>query len=338
MKESGAERVSPMYISIITFTKQGIALGERIQQGCAGVTLYTKYSGADPLNAEVRPVTERIYDWAAARYADSEALLFIGALGIAVRAIAPLVQDKLTDRPVLVIDDTGSFVIPVVAGHMGGANELAVEIAAAIGAIPVITTSTDRNAAFSADLFAKENNLGIVNRKGIAKVSTRAIEGKPITLSIEHFPPKEKVDVLVTGDRSQYTKGEIVLCPKQYALGIGCKRGTDATVIEQLVMECLETADISLAEVGAIASIDLKKEEPGLLALSRKYRIPFLTFDAEILSQVQGEFTASDFVKRTTGVDNVCERAAMAAAGSGAELVLRKQAGSGVTVAAAKRG
>ena len=101
-------------------------------------------------------------------FREGEALVFIGAAGIAVRMIAPFVKDKLTDPPVIVIDEFGENVIPVLSGHIGGANGLALEIAASIGARPVITTATDLNDAFSVDLFAKENGLKIANRDGIA--------------------------------------------------------------------------------------------------------------------------------------------------------------------------
>ena len=117
-------------------------------------------------------------DWTRQQFAEKNAIVVIGACGIAVRMIAPFVSDKLSDSPVVVADEAGTFVIPLLSGHMGGANELAEQIAGQIGGIPVITTATDVNHTFSVDLFAKKCGLSIYNREGIAKVSAKILDGK----------------------------------------------------------------------------------------------------------------------------------------------------------------
>lgn len=284
-------------------------------------------------------------------FEEKTALLFIGATGIAVRHIAPYIKDKLSDPPVIVMDEKGLHVIPLLSGHVGGANELAYEISEKLGADPVITTATDLNRAFSVDLFAKERNLKIVNRDGIAKVSVKALEGKPITLSIKDYPPKEKVDVVITDDESKYESGTIALRPetgslstftnpsddKKYALGIGCKKGKNAEAIETAVLNVLKSADINISDVYAVCTIDIKENEEGLLEFTKKYSLPFITFEKELLEKAEGDFTPSEFVKNITGVDNVCERAALLAAGKGSRLVVKKAANSGVTVAVAEK-
>ena len=108
-------------------------------------------------------VMHSVDEWAGEYFGKGTALLFVGAVGIAVRALTKLPKDKLHDSPVLVIDDRASFVIPILSGHAGGANKLAAVLAELLGAVPVITTSTDVNGAFSADVFAAEHRLKIRN-------------------------------------------------------------------------------------------------------------------------------------------------------------------------------
>ena len=318
-----------MKIIIISFTKKGYELSERLSKSVPH-DIQLIFKGRD--SSCDQSLTEICGD----AFEKGIALVFIGAAGIAVRSIAEFVRDKLKDPPVIVIDETGSFVIPVLSGHMGGANELALEIASASGAVPVITTATDINGAFSVDLFAKENGLSIADREGIARVSSTALEGRPVTISIKDYPPKEPVDVLIS-DEVMPGFSSIRLCPKKYALGMGCRRGKSFEEIRSAAESVLEEHGINLSEVGCIATIDKKKDEEGLIQLSQAWRIPLITFDAGTLAAAQGDFTSSATVLEKVGVDNVCERAAVLAAGSGAELIIKKTAISGITVAAAKR-
>lgn len=274
-------------------------------------------------------------EWTETNFREGNALIFIGAAGIAVRSIAPFVKDKLSDSPVIIIDDSGSFVIPLLSGHVGGANKLAATLAECLGAVPVITTSTDVNDCFSVDSFAVENRLGISNRDGIRKVSAKAIEGKAITLSIKDYPPREAVDVIVADDTdAEYS---LLLKPKDYTVGLGMKKDKDRAELEAFFLETLKGEGLNPEDIYALCTIDIKENEPALKALRDKYRIPVISFDKELLLKAKGEFSSSDFVKETVGVDNVCERSAVLGAGAGAKLILKKTAKDGMTIAIAKR-
>ena len=317
-----------MTIRILYFTNKGLKTAEVVRGGLAGHDVSILPKGSDL--AEV----------CGSAFRNGEALVFVGAAGIAVRTVAPFVRDKLSDPPVIVIDEHGSFVIPVLSGHVGGANELALEIVAAAGAQPVITTATDINEAFSVDLFAKENGLRIMNRDGIAKVSSVALEGKPVTICIKGFPPEGHADVLIAdGHTAAGLKGaaSIVLCPKRYAVGIGCRRGKSFEDLREFAERVLAENDIDLRDAGCIATIDVKKDEEGLKKLSQAWRMPLITFEAAVLQTAEGEFSHSDIVLEKVGVDNVCERAAVLAAGPGAKLVIRKTAENGMTLAVAEK-
>lgn len=279
-----------------------------------------------------------------------EAIVFVGACGIAVRAIVPFVKDKLSDVPVLVIDENKAHVIPILSGHMGGANRLAQSLADVLGAGAVITTATDVRGLFAVDVFAKDNNLFVENREGIKEVSSKLLSGEELSVCIEGDTylgklPKElkqipyeagkASDILISEDFQRKNAG-ICLRPKNYVVGIGCKKEKSFEEIEIFFEEVLKQNAIRKEQIGAVASIDVKKDEEGIIQFASFHKIPFYSYSAEELRDLKGEFSSSDFVSDTVGVDNVCERASVKAAGNDAELIIPKNAGNGITIAVAK--
>ena len=343
-----------MKLAAICFTNNGIKVLKKLGALSLfkedNLTLYSKCSYAE--NAEgIIATEESLNDWTKKNFYKNDALIFVGAAGIAVRAISPFVKDKLNDIPVIVIDENASFVIPILSGHMGGANELSKKIAGVLNSEAVITTATDINGKFAVDVFAKKNSLFIENRDGIKEVSAKILAGEEIFLSapdgkidesklpegvkLTEYPPN-KADILIS-DKKAYTRAKIVLRPKEYILGIGCRKDKEFEEIIDFLTECLKEEGIEFSDLYAIASIDLKKDEEALNMLSRYLKIPFVTFTADELNAVKGNFSSSDFVKETTGVDNICERAAVLLAGEGGKLYFKKKAGNGVTIAFARR-
>lgn len=323
----------------VCFTHNGEDIIEKLNMGLVekGIEKVEAYilKDTEELREGFKRISVPIGEWTASVFQPGNALIFVGAVGIAVRSISSLTKDKLSDCPVIVIDDNGQFVIPILSGHAGGANKLAVILAEVLDAIPVITTSTDVNDTFSVDTFAVENRLNVINRDGIKKVSAKAIEDKMITLSIKNFPPKEKVDVIVADETDK--EYSLLLKPKKYTVGLGMKKDKDLESVEQFFLKTLKDNNIEVSDVYAVCTIDLKEDEAAIKNLRDKYRLPVLSFDKEILNKAQGDFDGSDFVKNTIGVDNVCERAAVVGAGTGAEIILKKQAYDGMTIAIAKR-
>jgi len=244
-----------MRMAVITFSETGAELAKRIGGEA--------YSGRG----------NSVFEVAAGIWNEFDALVFVGACGIAVRAIAPLVKSKLKDPAVVVCDETGKFAISLLSGHAGGANSLAEEIAERIGAVPVITTASDRY-----------------------------------------------------GD----------LGDKNLVLGIGCRRGLSAEAIERTVTILLWNHKIPLARVEQAATIDVKRDEAGLIRFAEAHKLPMHFYPAEELAAVPGEFSASKRVLKNVGVDNVCERAAALLGGAG-KFIMRKTARDGVTVAVFER-
>lgn len=353
---------------VFTFTQNGARLGKRIadffstqeNNDTNSVLVYAmeKFCSEPSENSVFHPYKQPIADYVQA-YFSKDALIFIGAAGIAVRMIAPLLKHKTTDPCVLVLDELGQFVIPILSGHIGGGNELALALSEFLESTPVITTATDVNHLFSVDNFAAKNNLVIDNLTLAKEISAALLEKKSVGICSQ-FPlsntEKERIPSCLTWiyEDSTFSPAYLIqistihkpltptvdcsrilhLVPKVLVLGIGCRKGITCEQIEQSVFPIFEKYNIDIRAVLQVASIDLKSQEPGLLEFCQKYHWDFNTYSAEQLSQIQGNFTTSEFVKNVTGVDNVCERAALAGSDS-AHLWIPKHAFNGVTVAAA---
>ena len=351
-----------MKLSLISFTRQGGLLCQTLFYGflreghdCEAFCMpkYAEECGLAPLEGSLG-------EWCGSRFSQADALVFVGACGIAVRGIAPFVRDKRKDPAVAVVDEKAGFVISLLSGHIGGANELTLKIAELTGAQPVVTTATDVNGLFAVDVFARQNGMVIENMAYAKKVSAALLDGEPVGFDSD-FPvkgeiPPELAGIVETGAGAEegtaikhppasgiaVTLHETAspwpltlrLYPRIVVIGIGCRKDTPAERIEERALEALNRHHIPVCCVCQAASIDLKKEEPGILAFCRKYGIPYRTYSGEELKGVRGDFSPSAFVASVTGVDNVCERAAVLASGQGT-LIQNKYAGDGVTIALA---
>jgi cobalt-precorrin 5A hydrolase/precorrin-3B C17-methyltransferase len=275
-------------------------------------------------------------------------LVFIMSSGIVVRAIAPLISDKKRDPAVVVVDENGDYVISLLSGHIGGANELAKEIATQLGAKPVITTASDLNNLPAIDLWARDNGLAIEPWDTLPKVASRLVNKgvlkvyseKDIELPdgfIRESAPA-RADLLITkelnpGIAADDEKARLYLRPREIAIGIGCNSGVDAAEITGAVEKVLADHNLSLLSVYSIATIDNKANEPGLLEFARKCGVELISFPAEELNKVKG-VVRSETVFRAIGAYAVAAPSALLAAGA-KSLIIPKVKSGNVTVAAA---
>lgn len=320
----------------IAFTRRGAVIGEKIAAHL-NAPLYLPERIALEAGCEGFP---SLAEWTRSVWESSDAIVFVGACGIAVRAIAPFVKDKFTDPAVISIDESGHFVIPLLSGHVGGANALALDIANLIGAQAAISTATDLNGLFAVDVWAKQNGLVISDRAAAKRVSAAILEGECVQF-ISDYPIAGTLPAGVKakdGELKVYITTKTLpddalrLIPKAVILGIGCRRGVGFESIEEAVLSTLSEHNLDLRSVCRVCSIDLKKGEPGLLEFCRVHELEFITYTAEELMTAPGEFVRSEFVQSVTGADNVCQRAA---ALGGGQIIINKTAKSAVTVAAA---
>lgn len=329
-----------MKTAVISFTESGRRISERIAAWSGDVTRFCFRGHSDGGAVSFDDLSGLMSDI----FEQYEALVFVSSVGIAVRAAAPHIRSKLTDPAVTAVDDGGRFAVSVLSGHIGGANELTRRIADILGAVPVITTSTDVHGKFSPDMFAKQNGLVICDMKAAKAVAAAVLNGEPVGVrcSFPHsaVPPElhenGSCDIGISVSESEDEKPfgtTLCLLPRNLVVGIGCREGADCESIRTHVMSVFSGSKLDIRRVSAIASIDIKAEEQGLNEFCERFSLPLLTFTAEELMAAKGKFSHSDFVERTTGADNVCERAAVCAGGT---LKVPKTAANGVTAAVAE--
>lgn len=334
-----------MEVWIVSYTAKGGATVRRVdaalsEQGHS----CRRFALPKFLHAGDEPLLVSAAQWAGDGFQNADALIFVCASGIAVRAIAPWVRNKTTDPAVLVLDEKGTFAIPLLSGHIGGANALAETLADSLGATPVITTATDINDLFAVDVFATKNRLKITDMHAAKEISAALLSGEPVGFSSDLPVSGALPKGLVTGDaqigvcvsrenKTPYPK-TLRLIPQRVVLGAGCRRGKDPAAFDAFVRRELAAHGVSVNELCCVASIDIKKDEPALLAFAETHGLPFETFSADALNAVAGDFSGSAFVKETTGTDCVSERAAVLACGG--ELTVKKIAEDGMTFALAQ--
>ena len=269
----------------------------------------------------------------------------MGAVGIAVRAIAPHCRSKAADPAVVVVDEGGNFAVPLLSGHLGGANALARALAKACGAVPVITTATDVNGLFAVDLWAKAQNCAVLEPERIKRVSGALLAGQTVRYwspwPVAGEPPAgvEKTDAPEAADfaLTLTPQGEALhLVPRIGVLGAGVPPRHDGAAAGRSL--CGVLCRVRSQPGGGLRSRQHRPEKRmsrGLAEFCKAHGWPITFYPADELRAVPGQFTPSAFVASVTGVDNVCERSAVKA--SGGTLLLPKTAGGGVTLALAVR-
>ena len=294
-----------------------------------------------------------------------DAHLFIMATGIVVRRITGLLEGKTRDPAVVVCDEKGDFAISLLSGHIGGANRLARRVAAVFGGRAVITTATDVQGLAAIDEIAARKGFRIINPQAIKAINSLILARRTVGVMGPSFWTRQLVEVFdervtvisdpATADRFRSLAGLVrvdsaidaagrlpegidlpvlELASPVLVAGIGCRRGVPLAEIEEVLKSVLEAHGLLLEQVVGIASIDLKKDEAGLLDLARKLSLPLVFFAASELEKIKVP-SPSARVAEATGSPSVCEAAALAAAGG--ELVVRKSKFSRVTVALAAR-
>ncbi|WP_289122506.1 cobalt-precorrin 5A hydrolase [uncultured Megasphaera sp.] len=334
---------------VFSFTQTGTALGCRVAAHLRGEGWDVRQASLKKfavVQEGVLPFTPNLHDEAARAFEAARLVVFIGAAGIAVRTIAPFIRHKDLDPAVLVIDEKGQFVIPLLSGHIGGANAIARRLAEELQGQAVVTTATDVNALFAVDEWAARQGLRLSSladakafaaamlEKGAAGVySDFPLQG-PLPQGLVYAFHGDAGLVITTKAQVPVFRTTVVARPVIVHVGIGCRKGTTARDIAYWVNAVLQRANLSPDAIADVSSIDVKRGEAGLLAFAKAQQWPLHFFTADELNAVPGDFTASDFVKERVGTDNVCERAAVLASHQGT-LIVTKQSRRGITVAVA---
>ncbi|MFF5157245.1 precorrin-3B C(17)-methyltransferase [Streptomyces sp. NPDC000348] len=274
------------------------------------------------------PDRTRVYegpvaDAVRAAFAECGQLVCFLATGAVVRLVAPLLHDKASDPGVVCVDEGGRFAVSLAGGHGGGANELAREVAEVLGAEPVVTTATDAAGLPGLD------TLGLPVEGNVAAVSRALLDGEAVALRAEvtwPLPPLPVADegpytIRVTDRLVEAGEREAVLRPPTLVVGVGASKGAPVDEVLGLVEGALREAGLSAASLAALATVDAKADEPGVVAAARRLGVPLVTYAAEELARVEVP-NPSDAPLAAVGTPSVAEAAALV---GGGELLVPKR-------------
>jgi len=313
---------------IIPVTASGRAAAERIATATGGRVVEPAAGVAEALRDAFRA---------------GRAAVLVGAAGIAVRALAPLIADKSAEPPVLAVAEDGSAVVPLLGGHRG-ANDLARTIAAALGVAAAITTASDVRFGVALDAPPAGWRLGNPGRhKEVAAAllggAAAKVEGELPWLERTAIPRADDgaVTLAATVRRSEDRPGRLVYHPAALALGVGCERGCMPDELWNLVRATLAEHGLAPEAVACVVSLDLKADEPAVHAVAERLGVPARFFDATRLeAEAPRLATPSEVVFREVGCHGVAEGAALAAAGPASRLLVAKRRSARATCAVAE--
>lgn len=334
--------VKPESIAVFCLTPGGVRLARRLQTHLP-LTCFT----SDKLLEEgFLPFNGSFGDTLREAFKQYSALVVVGAIGLTVRVIAPLVNDKMTDPAVVVINERGQHVVSLLSGHVGGANTLTRYLAGILGADPVITTATDVNEMAALDTLATQLDAEMQDFRHAVKVVNQMLVSNqkvglwwdtpllaerercdtrgfvPVDcldqlsldqLSLEQRPPLDALVCITLRDTLPLPADQLAtlpvykLVPRRVVAGIGCRRATSLQTLVELLQQQMAENHFDIMALRAIGSVTIKKDEPALHQLAKCWRVPFELFSVGELSRHEQRFPASDFVRQTVGVGSVSQ-------------------------------
>lgn len=344
-------------IALWAVTPNGLTIARRLRQRWAKAELFcSQRLSAAP--GEAIYAFARLGEAVAGNFHRYDGHVFIMAAGIVVRSIAPHLHNKTFDPAVVVVDDQGRFAISLLSGHLGGANALADQAAEQLAATAVITTASEVNGKAAIDVLAVRRGLKIENPESIKKVNMALLMDEPVGLhdpggwlegspagtvaftasGANAFAPTAKAAgawVWIDDRIADLPPHVLVLRPPSLVAGMGCNRNTSMEEIRDLLLSVLKQFGLSRLSLSAIATIDLKSDEAGLIELASDMGVALHFFSKQQLCRVEDVPTPSTMAIKHVGVPSVCEAAAILAGRSG-RLIVPKHRTRNVTVAVAR--
>ncbi|MEK0350056.1 MAG: cobalamin biosynthesis protein [Nitrosopumilus sp.] len=331
--------------AVLAITKNGVSIGQNLKELFpdwsifAPVKLSNKNSGIIWYS---EPTSEKIVEL----FKNNNALVCLFSLGAVIRLIAPHLKDKKTDPAVIVIDDKTNFVISVLSGHIGGANELTQEIAEKISALPVITTAADVNKTIAVDMIGREFNWKIDDDSTVTKISAHMVNEEPIGVfqeigkknwykvlpknvsiydNLEDLKNSNSKAYLIISDKiidKNLDKESVIYRPPSLVIGIGLHWDTPKETIREGIEHCLEKFKLSSKSIAKLVSIKKPQDVQGLIDIGKEMDVPVEYVNREDLSEISAP-NPSETVKAFEGTASVSEAAAIKI--SGGELIVEKQ-------------
>ena len=332
-------------VSVLAITKNGVNIGEKLRKLFPDWNVYapSKLSNKSVgLSWYSEPTTEKIVEL----FKNNNALICIFSLGAVIRLVAPHLKDKKTDPAVIVIDDKTNFVISVLSGHIGGANELTEEIAQKLEATSVITTAADVNKTISVDLVGRELGWKIEDDSTVTKISAHMVNEEPIGVlqevgernwckqlpknvtvyqDIEKLKNSNSKANLIISDKiidQDISKESVIYRPPSLVIGVGLHWDTTKDTIKEGIETCLEKFKLSSKSIARLVSIKKLEDVKGLIELGKEMEIPVEYVNREDLAEISAP-NPSEMVKAFEGTASVSEAAAIKI--SKGELIVEKQ-------------
>ena len=334
-------------VSVLAITKNGIKIGLELKKLSNSWKIYvpSKFSDNDTqIEWYSEPTSNKIEEL----FKTSDALVCIFSLGAVIRLVSPYIKDKKTDPAVLVIDDKAKFVISVLSGHIGGANQLTQDIAEKLGGTPVITTAADVNKTIAVDLLGKEFGWEIEDDSTVTKISAFMVNEEEIGVfqdsgnkdwwnkklpinviiysSIEELEKSKAKGFLIMTDKEivneEILKNSVVYRPPTLVVGVGLHGDTTKETIREGLNYCLEKYKLSAKSIAKLVSIKKQQDVQGLIDLGNEMNVPVEYFEKEELAQIEIP-NPSEMVQAFEGTPSVSEAAAIKS--SGGRLAVEKQ-------------
>ncbi|MGF7117403.1 cobalt-precorrin 5A hydrolase [Methanobacterium oryzae] len=326
-----------MKIAIITITREAQNIASNLKDVLGyDPTIFT----VDIFHKDVKDTLKNIFG-------EYDCIIGIMATGIMVRSICTYIKDKIHDPAVLVMDDNGKYVISLLSGHLGGANDIAVKIAGFIGARPVITTATDTHGKIGIDTLARKYHLRIDDPKMIKFINSALVNGEVPDL---YVPKKFSFifnDPLV---RNSYNKFEspnndiqisfddkkLILKSKKIVLGIGARKNISTNKVQNAIKKAMDILNLPIERIDTISTAEIKKDETGIIESAEDLQIPLEIIPLDRLKEFKDPLcSVSPLVMEKFNIIGVCEPSALIAAGENSKLIFKKTAFDGVTIAIA---
>ncbi|APV45097.1 cobalt-precorrin 5A hydrolase / precorrin-3B C17-methyltransferase [Dehalogenimonas formicexedens] len=347
-------------LTIVAVTKNGTALGRRLRSVLPHSELYAQARFLDDPQSGEHPYEEPVGELIGRLFKECESMALIMANGIAVRAVAPYLKDKKSDPAVVVLDEGGENIISLLSGHLGGANALTQKIAALLGAHPVVTTASDVSHNLSPDNLAARYGWLVEPGSDLTGLAAALVNGDPVGVFQDsgetdwqatvngYVTVYPSIDTIKNGKVAarlaitnrmvelDHAIPSVVFHPRNLVVGIGCNRGTTATEIDKAINTICQRYGLSPMSISSLASVDLKKDEQGLLEYSVERNVPLRFFPAARLAEIPVPSAPSEHALTHAGTPSVAEAAALLASGATALLVEKQAVDGQVTVAVAE--
>ena len=332
-------------VSVLAITKNGINIGEKLKDLFPNWNIFAPAKLSNENNDIVwysEPTTDKIIEL----FKNSDALICLFSLGAVIRLIAPHLKDKKTDPAVIVIDDKTNFVISVLSGHIGGANELTQEISEKLNALPVITTAADVNKTIAVDLVGREFGWKIDDDTTVTKISAHMVNAESIGVfqqtnnqkwykqlpknvtiynNLEELKKSNSKAHLIISDEiidNELSQESVIYRPQSLVIGIGLHWDTTKDTIKEGIEHCLKKFNLSSKSIAKLVSIKKPEDVQGLIDLGKEMQVPVEYVDREELAEIITP-NPSTTVKAFEGTASVSEAAAIKV--SKGELIVEKQ-------------